>query len=90
MKFLGEHVHLAGKVDLHDAFFAGIEDVVEALALIGQSAVNTRHRRLALGVDEDFQDLVDEVVAGAARDQPIGKGFVTSENLFDDNIDRPL
>src|SRR6266481_3695887 len=45
VKFLGEHVDLAGKVDLHDAFFAGIEDVVEALGLVAQSAVNTSHRR---------------------------------------------
>ena len=39
VKLLGKDVHLAGEVDLHDAFLAGIKDVVEALVRIGEPAV---------------------------------------------------
>jgi hypothetical protein len=82
VKLPGEYVHLTAKVDLHNAFPAGIKDVIEALVRIAEPAINPRHRRLALRVDEELQHLIDKVVPGAACDRPVGKALIAGNNFL--------
>jgi hypothetical protein len=88
VKLVCEHVDFAGQVHPGDALLALVEDLVEALRAVGEPAIESRHCRLAGGINEYRQDLIDEIVAGAAGNRPRRKSFVAREDLLDQDIKR--
>ena len=84
----GQIVQLSGEI-ARDRAALGAEHLGRKIALLADEAcVGVLQLRAAILVDQQTRQVVDHLIAGRARDRPIGAQlFVRSKNFLDDDVE---
>jgi hypothetical protein len=86
-----EHVQLARHAHVENRFLAFVVQVGKAQRDAGELRIQLFDRQGRAAIDKDAVELVQKVVAGGAGRGPgVRQLFVVGEDLFDDDVRRPL
>ena len=87
MEAARQHVHLAREIDLHDPLLRRVQHRVEILGSAGEPLIEARHRPFRGRIDKQRQDLVCEIVTGAAGDRPVRQPLVACQYFLDGDVE---